>query len=202
MFQLNLRQKMLGFFILKLSFFISLGAFLYNDFEKFNEDVTILIQAIRLSNSCLESRRYEKNYFIRGETEDLLTSHKYTHEAINYLAIMQTNMTKPAPPMVEKIATKLQEYLSASQSLKALCTICDDQETKIFNENREKLRTFGKELIALTDEFVIFEQNKLSKFVHHFRIQLFFYILFLSVYTISTPLILFKRLTSDSRIAF
>ena len=51
MFQLNLRQKMLGFFVLKLTFFISLAAFLYHDFQKFNEDVTILIR--HTTQQCL-----------------------------------------------------------------------------------------------------------------------------------------------------
>jgi len=194
MFQLNLRQKMLGFFVLKLTFFLSLGAFLYHDFEKFNEDVTILIHAIRLSNTCLEIRRYEKNYIMRSDLEDFLTAQKYLNEAIEYLAFVQNDLNRAKPLLLDKIETKLQQYRSAFKALKDNCDICSEHEIKLLNESRELLRKLGKELIELSDEFVIFEQNKLSRFVQHFQIQLFFYFLLLGVFTIFTTLMIFKTL--------
>ncbi|MEW6521404.1 MAG: HAMP domain-containing sensor histidine kinase [Thermodesulfobacteriota bacterium] len=194
MFQLNLRQKMLGFFVLKLAFFISLGAFLYKDFGVFNEDVTILIRAIRLSNTCLEIRRYEKNFIMRSDLEDFLTAQKYINEAIEYLAFLQNDLSRPRPQLVGKIETKLQQYRSAFKALKDRCDICSEHEIKILNDSRELLRTMGRELIALSDEFVLFEQNKLSRFVQHFQIQLFFYLLLLGVFTIFTTVMIFKTL--------
>jgi len=194
MFQLKLRQKMLGFFVLKLTFFISLGAFLYHDFEKFNEDVTILIHAIRLSNTCLEIRRYEKNYIMRSELDDFLTAQKYINEAIEYLAFVQNDLNRQKPQLVGKIETKLQQYRSAFKALKDNCEICSEHEIKLLNDSRELLRALGRELVALSDEFVLFEQNKLSSFVQHFQIQLFFYLLLLGIFTIFTTIMLFKTL--------
>ena len=194
MSHLNLRQKMLGFFVLKLAFFISLGAFLYHDFEKFNVDVTILIRAIRLSNTCLEIRRYEKNYIMRSDLEDFLTAQKYINEAIEYLAFVQNDLNRPEPEIVGKIETKLQQYRSAFKALKDNCDICSEHEIKLLNDNRDLLRKIGKDMIALSDEFVIFEQNKLSRFVQHFQIQLFFYLLLLGVFTVFTTVMIFKTL--------
>lgn len=185
---------MVGFFVLKLAFFISLGAFFYNDFEKFNDDVTILIRAIRLSNTCLEIRRYEKNYIMHSELEDFLTAQKYINEAIEYLAFVQNDQNRPNPEIVGKIETKLQQYRSAFKAVKDNCDVCSEHEIKLLNDGRELLRTIGKEMIALSDEFVIFEQNKLSRFVQHFHIQLFFYFLLMGVFTVFTTVMIFKTL--------
>lgn len=185
---------MLGFFVLKLTFFISLAAFLYHDFEKFNEDVTILIRSIRLSNACLEIRRYEKNFIMRGELEDFLTAQKYINEAIEYLEVVPNDLNSPETEFLDKIETKLQQYRSAFKTLKDSCDTCSEHEIKLSNDCRELLRALGKELIALTDEFVIFEQIKLTRFVQHFQIQIIFYLLLLVVFTVITTLLLFKTL--------
>ena len=186
---------MVGFFILKLTFFISLGAFLYNDFEKFNEDVTILIRAIRLSNTCLEIRRYEKNFIMRSDLEDFLTAQKYINEAIEYLAFLQNDLNRrPKPQLVGKIETKLQQYRSAFKALKDKCEVCSEHEIKLLDDSRELLQTLGRELVVLSEDFVIFEQTKLSRFVQHFQIQLIFYLLLLGVFTISISLMIFKTL--------
>lgn len=185
---------MLGFFVLKLTFFISLGAVLYHDFEKFNEDVTILIRAIRLSNACLEIRRYEKNYIMRSELEDFLTAQKYINEAIEYLNVVPNDLKRPKPEILSNIETKLQQYRSAFKSVKDNCDICGEHEIKLLNDSRELLRTIGRELIALSDEFVFSEQNKLTRFIQHFQVQFIFYLLLLGLFTIFTTLLLFKTL--------
>jgi len=84
--------------------------------------------------------------------------------------------------------------ISAFKTLKDTCDTCSEHEIKLSNDCRELLRALGKELIALTDEFVIFEQIKLTRFVQHFQIQIIFYLLLLVVFTVITTLLLFKTL--------
>jgi len=58
----------------------------------------------------------------------------------------------------------------------------------------ESLRSIGKELIALSEEFVILRQERLGLFIEHFKKQLFFYFTLLVIFAVFTTVMIFKTL--------
>lgn len=189
MFQLNLRQKMLGGFILQLIFYTVLGVSVFKDFEKFNLDVNLLIHSIRLSNICLEIRRYEKNFIIRHDEQDYRTAEKYSKEAFEYLAVVRSDLkTMPEPEHLQKIASTLYEYRTVFKKLNAGCggPGTDDRDTC------RSIAEIGKELIRLTDEFVLYHQMKLNNFKQHFIRQLCIYLVLHVTFTLVTTILIFR----------
>jgi signal transduction histidine kinase len=185
---------MVIFFVLQLVFFISLGWSIYKEFVKFNRDVNILIHAIKLSNTCLEIRRYEKNFIMSKVEEDYLTTLYYSKEAMVYISVILSDLDSRKPEPLEKIEAKLMEYRGVLKNLKESCGGCSEEEVVRVKESIDKLRTLGKELIALSEEFVILEQDRLGLFVEHFKKQLFFYLTLLVIFAVFTTVMIFKSL--------
>lgn len=192
--QFNIRQKMVVFFVLQLVFFILLGWSIYKDFVKFNRDVNILIHAIKLSNTCLEIRRYEKNFIMSKVEEDYLTTLYYSKEAMVYLSVIFSDLKTAKPELLDKIEAKLMNYRATLRQLKDSCGGCSDEEVQSSKRTIESLRSIGKELIALSEEFVILRQERLGFFIEHFKKQLFFYFTLLVIFAVFTTVMIFKTL--------
>lgn len=191
MFQLNLRQKMIGCFTLHFTFYIFLGVTFLKDFELFNEDVSLLMQAGNLSNICLEIRRYEKNFIIRHDEQDFHTVLGYIQEAIQYVpSIVNDLKILPHPPYLNDLSTKLAEYRNTFQSYKQDCP----KNNSIECASQVKLRTLGQELVIISEGLVKLEQQKMTDFIKTIRKQLFSSLVFLSVLTVFTLLTLYYNI--------
>ncbi len=182
----NLRQKMMGCFCLHLIFYIIVGATIFRDFELFNDDVTLLMHAGSLSNISLEIRRYEKNFIIRHDDDDFAKVLEYIDEAeqtvpqvIDELKIM------PQPTHLQNFTFTLAAYKATFQDFKEKCV----SGTKIaVCLSQEKVRSLGQDLVNITEDLVIFEQDKMDDFVADLKSQLvkaFLFIVLLSIFTIT-----------------
>lgn len=191
MLELNLRQKMIGCFTLHFFFYIFLGVTFLKDFELFEEDISLLMQAGTLSNICLEIRRYEKNYIIRHDAEDFQTVLKYVHKAIQYVpAIVNDLKIMPHPPYLNDLSSKLVEYRDVFNSYKENCS----QENGIVCPQQVTLRSLGQDLVEISAGLVKLEHEKMAQFIKTVRRQLITSIALLSALTIFTLIILYYHI--------
>ncbi|AGF79151.1 HAMP domain-containing histidine kinase [Desulfocapsa sulfexigens DSM 10523] len=186
MFALNLRQKMIGCFCLHLLFYIIVGITFLKDFNMFNDDVTLLMHAGNLSNISLEIRRYEKNFIIRHDNTDFNKVLEYVDEAQQFVPqVIDDLQIMPHPTHLQDLTAKLTAYEETFKEFKGKCTIGQDVTVCPL---REKVRSLGQELVNITEDLVLFEQNKMTVFIEKFTIRLINTVLFLvllSVFTIS-----------------
>ena len=116
MISLNLRQKMVLCLCLHLLFYIIVGLIFLKDLNLFNDDVELLIHAGKLSNICLEIRRYEKNFIIRHDNEDFIKVFEYINKAQDAIPqVVDELQIMPQPTHLHNFTAKLAEYFNKAQ---------------------------------------------------------------------------------------
>jgi len=186
MFALNLRQKMIGCFCLHMTFYIVVGVTYLKDFNMFNDDVTLLMHAGNLSNISLEIRRYEKNFIIRHNNNDFTKVLKYIDEAQQFVPqVIDDLKIMSQPTHLVNLTAKLTAYERAFKEFKKVCTLGQDVAVCPL---REKVRSLGQDLVSITEDLILFEQNKMAAFIEEFTIRLgktALFLVLLSVFTIT-----------------
>lgn len=177
---------MTGCFCLHLFFYIAVGVIYLRDFEMFNDEVILLMHAGSLSNISLEIRRYEKNFIIRHADEDFDKVLEYINDAqetvpqvIGELKIMSH------PTHLENFLFKLAVYEVAFRDYKQHCI--PENEVAVC-PSREKVRRLGQDIVSISHDLVLFEQDKMTKFIAVLKNQLvktFLFLVLLSVFTIT-----------------
>ncbi len=192
MFALNLRQKMLGCFSLHLIFYIVVGVTFLKDFDLFNDDITLLMHAGNLSNISLEIRRYEKNFIIRHDTDDFDTVLKYVDEAQQLVPQVTDDLkTMPHPNHLKNLTAKLTAY---EKNFKDFRRLCKTKREAAVCPLREKVRGLGQDMVSITEDLVLFEQNKMSTFIKTFTAELIKTVLFLVLLSIFTLTLLYTSI--------
>ena len=192
MFALNLRQKMIGCFCLHLFFYIIVGITFLKDFDMFNDDVTLLMHAGDLSNISLEIRRYEKNFIIRHENGDFIRVLEYIDEAQQFVPrVIDDLQIMPQPTHLEDLTAKLAAYKENFTHFKEQCNA---GQNPIVCPLRETVRTLGQDLVTITEDLVLFEQNKMTAFIEKFTGRLIKTGLFLVVLSIFTIVLLYTSI--------
>ncbi|OEU49728.1 MAG: hypothetical protein BA862_00825 [Desulfobulbaceae bacterium S3730MH12] len=171
MIHLNIRQKMILWFLFYLLFYVIYGSIYLRDFKIFKEDISHLIHAGKLSNICLEIRRYEKNFIIRHDEDDFLLVIEYVYEAQQYISDLTNDSTLIAHPQhLDELKKYLLEYGKTFHAFKAKC-IPKNSDSEC--SPRVTLRHIGHELVRITDRLVQYEQKKMTDFVSRFKVLLF-----------------------------
>lgn len=171
MIRLNIRQKMILWFLFYLLFYVIYGSIFLRDFKIFKEDISHLMHAGKLSNISLEIRRYEKNFIIRHDEEDFLRVVKYVNEAQEYISMLKIDSPLIAHPQhLDELQTNLLNY---TQTFNAFKTTCMPESSDLECSPRVTLRHIGHELVRITDELVQQEQKKMTNFVTYFEVLLF-----------------------------
>ncbi len=192
MLALNLRQKMIACFCLHLLFYIVVGVTFLKDFELFNDDITLLMHAGNLSNISLEIRRYEKNFIIRHDTEDLIKVFEYIQEAEEFVPqVIDDLKIMPHPPHLQDLRAKLSSYKKTFTDFSEQCAVGQDISTCPL---REQVRLLGKDLVKISEDLVTFEQNKMNLFIAKFKKRLLHAVLFLTLLSIFTILLLYTSI--------
>jgi len=186
MIALNLRQKMIGCFCLHLLFYIVVSVTFLKDFDMFNDDVTLLMHAGNLSNICLEVRRYEKNFIISNKDAAYIKVLEYINEAQETVPqVIDDLKIMPQPTHLLDLAAKLAAYEQNFQDLKGEC----ESEMGITGcPLRDTVRGLGQDLVNITEDLVLFEQQKMTNFIEKFKIRLAkaaMFLVLLSLFTIT-----------------
>ncbi len=177
---------MIGCFCLHLFFYVVVGVTFLKDFDLFKDDITLLMHASNLSNISLEIRRYEKNYIIRHDDADFQKVLEYINKAQKFVPqVIDDLQIMPQPTHLENLTSKLTEYEEAFYDFRELCQVTQEAAVCPW---REKVRTLGQDLVKITEDLVLFEQNKMSAFIKTFTaeiIKAIFFFVFLSIFTIT-----------------
>jgi len=186
MFSLNLRQKMIGCFCMHLLFYIIVGATFIKDFKLFSDDVTLLIHAGNLSNICLEIRRYEKNFVIRRDDEDFNKALEYINEAEEFVPQVINDLEIIQNPMhLQSLAAKLKAYKKNFMDIKE--KNCGSVTDLTDCPSWERIRTLGQDLVRISENLVLFEQEKMNDFIENFKVLVLetsAFFIFLSIFTV------------------
>lgn len=177
MSSLNLRQKMSLCLCLHLLFYIFVGLTFLKDLNLFNDDATLLLHAGRLSNICLEIRRYEKNYIIRHDKEDYIKVFEYIKEAQQAIPqVVDELLIMPQPTHLHDLTATLAAYQKNFSALKEKCDSgMDITDCPI----RNKVRSLGQELVNITENLALYEQQKMSDFIAKLKKRVLMTALFL-----------------------
>jgi len=171
MIHLNIRQKMIFWFLLYLVFYAVYGSIFLMDFNLFKEDISHLMHAGKLSNICLEIRRYEKNFIIRHDKEDFLRVVEYLSEAQKFIPKLKNDLKLVAhPEHLDDLQKTLSDYDLAFRTFRSECV---PESSDLECSPQVTLRHIGSELVRITDELVLYEQKKMTDFVIDFRALLF-----------------------------
>lgn len=163
MISLNLREKMTLCLCLHLLFYIIVGLFFLKDLNLFNDDATLLIHAGKLSNICLEIRRYEKNFIIRHDNEDFIKVFEYIRKAQDAIPeVVDELQIMPQPTHLQNLTAKLAAYQKNFRGLKEKCNSgMDITDCPL----RNKVRSLGQDLVNITEDLASYEQQKMSNFI-------------------------------------
>jgi two-component system NtrC family sensor kinase len=189
MSHLNIRRKMICCVCLYITFAAVYGVTFLKDFRVFNEDVSLLMHAGNLSNICLELRRYEKNFIIRHDEEDFRRVGEYVDKAQKYVPEVKNDLLLiPHPLYLEDLQKVLADYEKIFYVFKRECTpeSSDSECTP-----RVTLRQLGQDLVSITKELVLYEQQKMTAFIDNFRDRLLLSIAILALLSFFTLFVLY-----------
>ena len=179
MISLNLRQKMSLCLCLHLIFYIIVGVIFLEDLNVFNDDATLLIHAGKLSNICLEIRRYEKNFIIRQDNQDFIKVFEYINKAQDAIPrVVNELQVMPKPTHLQDLTAKLAAYQKTFQGLKEKCDSGIDISRCPL---REKVRSLGQDLVNITEDLASYEQQKMTDFITKIKGQVLITALFLTL---------------------
>jgi len=194
MLSLNLRQKMICCFCLHLLFHIIVGITFLKDFRLFNDDVNLLIHAGNLSNICLEIRRYEKNFLIRHNDKDFQKVLNYITEAEKSVTQVHNDLEVMVQPLqLTNFTTNLGKYKRYFIDIKDNCST----DTDINNcPSRLIVRNLGQDLVAISENLVLREQQNMREFIKKFNNRLAEAIFFLVLLSTTTGIILYTSIVT------
>jgi signal transduction histidine kinase len=150
------------------------------------------MHAGKLSNICLEIRRYEKNFIIGQDQEDFIKALEYIREAQEAVpeVIGELKIMSPSSHL-QDLSTNLASYKRHFLIFKKECS---PGMTISECPSRDALQTLGQELVTITENLVAFEQQKMNAFIEKFRSRLLKTIVFLIVLSIFIISIIYKAI--------
>ena len=152
-----------------LFFYISsvtvMGILAYNDLVDTGKKAETLELAYNILNNILESRRYEKNYFLYGGEDSL-------HDAIDMIektseisaAIQQHDEVAAITPKLKALDTSMGMYTEKIRALLAL----KKTDVEQYSQTTAEIRQYGKKISDISEDIV----NNEKKFIHAMIIQL------------------------------
>lgn len=172
--QLTIRQR---FFLGMLFFTVSLtivGALSFYDLVQIKDLTALVGEVQQLNNALLETRRFEKNYLLYGNPEDLTQARTYLEQA----KLLVTDVTaKRRKAAFQSIMRGLGKNLEAySQSL-------DNFETSLGNGNPpsekqiSQIREHGKKMVRQAEGLMGAESNRILDIIDTLKVQLIFSVL-------------------------
>ena len=172
----------------------------YYKYQLINEKLQIIEKKDQVFNMILEARRYEKNFFLFNNAEDLNQSIDYVKRAEAHLKeVIAEHGHYTVERDLEKRHQMLSDYLGALQSIGATTgarhhpsTAVTDQGTKIVaKQQKDHIRDLGR---LLTDDFESIlnrERRLVIQLVHESGYYLYFALAAIFVLTFGIAIFMF-----------
>ena len=159
----NFRFGMIAKIALVLFFYISsvaiMGLLAYKDLVNIGEKTETLELAYNIHNNILESRRFEKNYFLYGSEDslhDTIAMIQNTSETSD--AILHHDDVLAIAPKLKELGASMGMYTERIRALLAL----KKSDAEQYNQAAGEIRQYGKKISEMSEEIV----NDEKKFIH------------------------------------
>lgn len=201
-FSMNIRQKVFSAMLLCLAAIAGIGGFSYRYLNEIENRQHLSEITDDLSNTILEIRRSEKNYFFFGSMDDLKENRKYVRQAIDTVErIMPDLKIHNLGPLLTNMRTELISYDGKMAEIE-LCLNNHDTSCKKLEDS---IRDKGRNLAVMAHDLVNLERHKIfliiAKLKNHLAYSIFIFLLmggflaFLTSWRIVKPLKTIERAT-------
>lgn len=156
----------LGFYILAI---ITMAYISYDDLVTTENKIGVIELAYGIHNNILESRRFEKNYFLYGHEESLRENINMLNKTIEIgNKILQADKNFSVNPMLNTLNSNINIYIN---SIQELLQIANDNNSK-YGPLVDEIRQQGKIITDLSERIVQYEKNQIHIMVGLLREQL------------------------------
>jgi signal transduction histidine kinase len=204
----SLRFGMVAKLALVLFFYIAsmiiIGIVSYNDLVETGKKNDILEQAYNIHNNILESRRYEKNYFLYGGEDSLHDTIAMIEKTSELTAsILHRDEALTITPKLLELNASMKMYTEKIDELLAL----KKTDAAKYNQTTEEIRQYGKKISDMSEAIANDEKKVIHSMIILLRKQLVIWTsvaivigIVLSLLVVNftrKPLTAFKRVTED-----
>ncbi len=176
--KISIRNKV----TIAFTIFVTIGCLIwflnYHKHSLLTQKLQIIEKKNALLNTILEARRYEKNYFLTLDVNNLKQALSYIHDAEKKLELIITKYRKFAlTKNLDEVLNKLKKY---DQSLSYLFTLyhkgqinLDERFIKDFPKYQREIRKIGREITYQLEEMVKEEHRYMNKLTRDSKIYHF-----------------------------
>ena len=169
-FYLNIRQKVIVGLTIIMVVIGSIGAMSYRYLHEIERKQHFVEIADDLSNILLEVRRYEKNYLLYGQSEDLEENRAYLKQGIAELKKIAPEVKDfKGAPILSQLEEELVVYAVLMDRLALHGPPNDESKDP---QVEEQLRESGKSLVTLSQRMVAFERERILLIIRTLKTQL------------------------------
>ena len=186
----NLRQKIFLHFLIFITVNGAIWFFNYYSNSTINQKLIIIEKKKDLLDTVLEARRYEKNFFLRKNKNDLVQALSYIKKTAEKQNIIENNFTGLIDDMVSvKIRTEtIRAYRQNMEKLYKFYEVntSDEEQSRQILLIQEKVTQLGRELTTDIEQVEKHEREKVFDLLNRSRKYLvasFFSLFLLTVLT-------------------
>jgi len=148
----------------------SIGMLSYRYLLEIERKQSFVEAADDMSNIILEIRRYEKNYLLYGNQEDMVENQKYIHQCMVLIEAISPKMKDfKGAPILQRIRSALDTYGSLIQRIGIGPKGKANSE---IDRIEEQLRETGKNMVDYSQELVSFERQQILMIIQSLKTQL------------------------------
>ncbi|MCE5313329.1 MAG: HAMP domain-containing histidine kinase [Nitrospiraceae bacterium] len=167
----SLRKKIFSGYYLILGIVILLGFVTLAELRHLEKKIHISEAITELFDTALEIRRYEKNWFLYHQQNDLDENTANTEKALTLLdsniksfnAIAGSNRMSALADDLKKYSSLMRDYSEKRLS----------PESRIKHDQENRIRTLGKKIVDTAQELSKSDRQKLEEFLNSVRTVLF-----------------------------
>jgi two-component system NtrC family sensor kinase len=167
---LNIRQKVILGLVTGVLAVGFIGGFSYHYLRAIEVKQHLVQVADDQREIILEIRRYEKNYLLYGQEEDLQQNQRYTLQALEELDQIVPDVKNL------RVASQLdrfrQELLAYQELMRQLAGHLKERNQPNNRSLEEQLRSRGKTLVDLSVQLVAFERRRILEIITTLKTQL------------------------------
>jgi len=157
--KISIREKIFLAFVIFIGLSALIWARSYYSQYILNQKIQIIERKYDLLNTILEARRYEKNYFLSFDKENIVQALDYARQAEDILRNILTKYSKYT--LAKNLDQRINEVVTYKESLVALLKLQEEGYLVVPPDNIELIRKQGKILTSELEKIV----KKESQFV-------------------------------------
>lgn len=178
-FIMNIRQKLFFFMLACLAAIAAIGGVSYRYLVEMENIHRISEITDDISNTILEIRRSEKNYFFYGSPDDIIANHRYTKQAAETIEKIIPDLK--IHNLGELLANLRNEIDLYDKSMDELERCFREQKEKSCGIYEENVRERGKNLVLMSHDLVALERMKIFLIIAKLKTHMMYSVLVFTV---------------------